>query len=60
MVRIGIILVAVGVVYIIKPTIYQRWFWKKTDIMQQKLSLENYAKYMRISGVVLILIGMCV
>jgi uncharacterized protein YjeT (DUF2065 family) len=57
MARFGLILIVFGIIYIIKPTIYRRWFWKKTDVMQQKLSPENYNKYMRLLGVGFIAIG---
>jgi uncharacterized protein YjeT (DUF2065 family) len=58
MARIGLILAAFGIVYLLKPNIYRRWFWKKTDIMQQKLSLENYTRYMRITGAIFLVIGL--
>jgi uncharacterized protein YjeT (DUF2065 family) len=54
---VGILLMIFGVVYIIKPDIYRRWFWKKTDIMQRKLTPKQYVRMMRITGVVFILLG---
>ena len=64
MARIGLIFAIFGLTYLIKPDIYRRWFWKKTDIMQRKLSPENYIKFMRItgaafmiSGIILLIVG---
>jgi len=50
MFRIGIILVAFGTLYLIKPDIYRRGFWKQTDILQLKLSPEPYKQFMRWLG----------
>lgn len=58
MTRVGLIFAIFGIIYIIKPDIYRRWFWKKADVMQQRLSRENYIRYMRIFGVAIILIGL--
>ena len=57
MLRIGIILLVFGVLYIVKPNIYRRWFWKKTAVMQQKLSPAQYTRYMRIFGAVMAIAG---
>jgi hypothetical protein len=57
MARIGLILAIFGFVYIIKPDLYRRWFWKKTDILQQKLSPQKYIRFMRFLGVVFLLVG---
>jgi hypothetical protein len=57
MTRISIILLVFGVIYVIKPDIYRRWIWKETDIMQKKLSPEQYRKVMRITGIVFLLAG---
>jgi hypothetical protein len=45
--RWGIILLCFGVLYVIKPDIYRRGVWKKTDIMQQRLSPAPYKQFMR-------------
>jgi hypothetical protein len=42
--RIGLLFAIFGLVYILKPDIYRRWIWKKTDVMQKKLSPEKYVK----------------
>ncbi len=57
MFRIGIILVLFGIIYLIKPNIYKRWIWKKTNILQRNLSPANYLKFMRILGGIFILVG---
>lgn len=54
---IGIFLILLGILYQIKPTIFKRWFWTKTSIAQRMFSPEAYEKYMRILGILLILIG---
>ena len=65
MLRLGIILVAFGILYLIKPDIYRRGFWKQTDILQRKLSPERYKQFMRwfgggflVAGTILILLSL--
>ena len=55
--RLGLILTIFGLIYIIKPDLYRRWFWKKTDILQKTLKPENYIKVMRILGVAFLIAG---
>jgi hypothetical protein len=57
MLRIGIILLCLGALYIIKPDIYRRGIWKQTDIAQRKLTPEQYIRYMRVLGCVFIFAG---
>jgi len=53
----GIMLIMFGVLYLIKPDIFQRWFWKKTAISQRLLSPEQNMVYMRILGLAFIVTG---
>ena len=60
----GIVLIAFGVIYQVKPNLFKRWFWKRTSIAQRLLSPEAYIKYMKglgwlyiIGGIVLCIIG---
>ena len=55
---VAIVLVIIGSVYLLKPDIFQRWFWKKTAISQRLLSPEQNKVYMRILGAVLLCIGL--
>jgi hypothetical protein len=57
MLRIGIILLCFGALYVIKPDIYRRGIWKRTDIAQRKLTPAQYTRYMRLLGVGFILAG---
>jgi hypothetical protein len=54
----GIVLIAIGVIYLVKPTLFRRGIWLKTSIAIRVLSEENYIRYMRILGVVLIVGGL--
>jgi len=54
---VGVILLAIGIVYLAKPDIFNRWFWKRTDIAQRKLSPKRYVLYMRVLGMVLVVVG---
>ena len=54
----GYFLIAVGAMYEIKPDLFRRWFWRKTSIAQRALSPENYIRYMRLLGAVLIVAGL--
>jgi len=53
----GLIFILFGILYILKPDIFRRWFWKKTSVMQQTLSPEKYIRSMRILGVALLVVG---
>jgi hypothetical protein len=54
----GLFLIAVGVIYLVKPTIFRRGIWLKTSIAVRTLSEENYIRYMRILGAVIIVAGL--
>ena len=54
----GWLVVLIGVVYLIKPDIFRRGIWTKTSIAQRTLSPRGYFRYMRVVGVVCILIGL--
>ena len=45
----AVVLVVFGIIYIVKPNLYQRWFWKRTGILQQVFSPENYLVLMKVS-----------
>jgi uncharacterized protein YjeT (DUF2065 family) len=57
MLRLGIILVVFGILYLIKPDIYRKGIWRKTDILQRKLSPERYKQFMRWLGGVFLVAG---
>jgi hypothetical protein len=54
----GLALTAIGVLYLVKPDIFRRGIWRKTDIAQRNLSPEGYLKYMRGVGVVHVIAGL--
>lgn len=53
----GLILILLGTVYLLKPTLFRRWFWMKTSIAIQLLSEKNYIRYMRGLGIIFIIGG---
>lgn len=53
----SILLVLLGIVYLVKPNIFKRWFWTKTSIAQRYFGPDGYEKYMRCLGIICILIG---
>jgi len=55
---IGLIFIAFGFLYLIKPNIYRRGLWKKTSIAQRYFSPEQYNMYMRILGIILLVAGL--
>ena len=57
---LGIVLILIGVVYLAKPTIFRRGIWLKTSIAVRMLSEENYIRYMRILGALIIVGGVVV
>ena len=56
--KLGIGFIVIGIVYLAKPDLFQRWFWKKTAISQRLLTPEQNKVYMRVLGGVLIGIGL--
>jgi hypothetical protein len=54
---VGIAFVAIGAVYIKWPMIFRRGIWLKTSIAVRMLSEDNYRRYMRGFGVLLIVVG---
>ena len=53
----SLLLIIFGVIYILKPDLFKRWFWTKTSIAQRLLKPNQYLIYMRVLGAVFILIG---
>lgn len=56
---LGIFLVVLGVIYIRHPTMFRRGIWLRTSIAVRTLSEENYKKYMKGIGALLIVVGIC-
>jgi hypothetical protein len=56
----GLLMIAFGILYVVKPDIYRRWPWKKTDIAQRLLAPEKYIRLMRFLGVLFIVIGIII
>ena len=55
---VGIFLIAVGAIYLWKPNLFRRGLWMKTSVAIRAFSEENYRKYMRVLGVVLVPMGL--
>lgn len=55
---VAVVLIFIGSIYLLKPDIFQRWFWKKTAISQRLLSPEQNKIYMRVLGAVMVGIGL--
>jgi hypothetical protein len=55
---VGIIFVALGLLYVRKPNLYRRGIWLKTSVAVRFLSEENYVRYMRGLGIALVVIGL--
>lgn len=54
----GILLIFFGGMYLKNQTIYRRGIWLKTSLAIRLLSEENYKKYMKILGLVFIVLGL--
>ena len=54
---IGIEAIALGSLYIVKPTILRRGIWLKKSLIMRSLSAEAYDKGMRLLGVVAVVSG---
>jgi len=53
----AIVLILGGILFIIKPNIFRRWFWKRTDVAQRLLKPEHYTIFMRACGALYIVLG---
>ena len=54
----GVVLLLFGIIYIVKPNIFQRWFWKRTGVFQQIFGPEKYLVFMRVLGGIFIIAGL--
>jgi hypothetical protein len=54
----GFILIAFGILYLIKPNLFQRGIWMKSSVTAKTKTPEEYRKYMRVLAIVLIVIGL--
>jgi len=58
-VLVGLVLVAFGVLYMRRPTLYRRGLWLKTSLAIRLLSEENYTRYIKALGACLVVAGLC-
>ena len=56
----GVFVLVSGIVFLVKPDIFRRGIWKRTDIAQQALSPEGYLRYMRGMGILNIVLGVAI
>ena len=54
----GLLLIAIGIVYLAKPDLFQRGLWKRTAISQRLFTPEQNKVYMRVLGGLFILAGL--
>ena len=54
---IGLVLIAFGILYLRRPTMYRRGIWLKTSLAIRFLSEEGYKTYIKVLGVVFIIAG---
>jgi hypothetical protein len=59
LVILGLFLIAFGVLYLRRPTLYRRGLWLKTSIAVRLLSEANYKRYMKALGSALVIAGVC-
>ena len=53
----GILLIAIGAVYLFWPMLFRRGIWLRTSIAVRMFSEENYKRYMRVVGALTIIFG---
>jgi hypothetical protein len=54
----GLILIAFGVLYLIKPNLFRTGIWQKTSVTAKTKTQEEYVNYMKIVAIVLIVAGL--
>jgi uncharacterized membrane protein YidH (DUF202 family) len=54
---LGLFFIALGVLYLRRPTLFRRGIWLKTSVAIRLLSEQNYTKYVKSLGIVLIVVG---
>jgi|KBSMisStaDraftv2_1062788.scaffolds.fasta_scaffold32946_6 hypothetical protein len=55
----GLLLIAFGVLYLRRPTLYRRGLWLKTSLAIRLLSKASYKRYIKALGAVLVVAGIC-
>jgi hypothetical protein len=53
----GLGLIAFGVLYLCRPTVYRRGIWLKTSIAVRLLSEKSYKRYIKGLGIIFIIAG---
>jgi uncharacterized protein YjeT (DUF2065 family) len=53
----SLITILFGVIYLLKPDLFQRWIWKESAISQRLLGPEKNKIYMRLLGMLFIVAG---
>jgi hypothetical protein len=53
----GIVLIGLGLVYILRPGLFRRGLWMKTSVAIRTMSEDGYRRYMRVLGIVFVLLG---
>jgi len=56
----SIILILFGLIYLVRPNIYKRGIWKKTSVAQRILSPKQYIVYMRVMGIISIVLALVI
>ena len=46
MTRWGVVLLVFGILYVAKPNIFQRWFWKRTEHFPADYSVQRSILYL--------------
>ena len=55
----GLLLIAFGVLYLRRPSVYRRGLWLKTSLAVRLLSEANYRRYIKGLSAVFIVAGVC-
>jgi len=53
----GLILTILGVLFIVRPLIFVRWFWWGKWVNEGLIPIKSYKKYLFIAGVIMIGFG---
>jgi len=55
---VGVVLIAFGLLYLRRPTIYRRGVWLKTSLAIRLLSENGYRRYIKGLGIIFIVAGL--
>ncbi len=56
-IALGIFHIIIGVLFIVRPTLFIRWIWWGKWVSEGLLPMKSYKTYLAVAGVVILVVG---